>query len=101
MPYFTLIKYRKKLLKKLIYKRVYQFLTETKIIYDLQSSFRGNFSTSHAFINLMEDIRQALKKGYIGCGIFVDLKRNYYGIRGVSKMTCLNLISLISSIMFL
>ena len=49
----------------------------------------------------MEDIRQALKKGYIGCGIFVDLKRNYYGIRGVSKMTCLNLIFLISSIMFL
>ena len=69
------------------------------IIYDLQFGFRQKFSTSHALINLTENIRQALDKGYIGCGIFVDLQKafdtvdheillsklDYYGIRGISN----------------
>ena len=82
-----------------MYKRVYQFLTENNIIYDLQFGFRQNFSTAHALVNLTENIRQALDEGYIGCGIFVDLqkafdtvdheillsKRNHYDILGVSN----------------
>ena len=88
-----------KILEKLMYKRVYQFLTENNIIYDLQFGFRQNFSTAHALINLTENIRQALDEGYIGCGIFVDLQKafdavhheillaklNHYGIRGASN----------------
>ena len=82
-----------------MYKRVYQFLTENNIIYDLQFGFRQNFSTAHALINLTENIRQALDEGYIGCGIFVDLQKafdtidherllaklNHYGLCGVSN----------------
>ena len=49
-----------KILEKLMYKRVYNFLTENNIIYDLQFGFRQNFSTSRALINLAENIRQAL-----------------------------------------
>ena len=84
-----------KILEKLIYKKVYNFLTKNNIIYDLQFGFRQNFSTSHALMNLTENVRQALDKGYIGCGIFVDLQKaidtldheillsklDYYGIR--------------------
>ena len=65
-----------KILEKLMYKRVYQFLTENNIIYDLQFGFRKNFSTAHALINLTENIRQALDEGYIVCGIFVDLQKS-------------------------
>ena len=82
-----------------MYKQVYNFLTENNIIYDLQFGFRQKFSASHALINLTENIRQALDKGYIGCGIFVDLQKafdtvdheilssklDYYGIRGISN----------------
>ena len=49
-----------KILEKLMYKRVYNFLTENNIIYDLQFGFRQKFSTSHALINLTEKVRQAL-----------------------------------------
>ena len=66
-----------KILEKLMYKRVYQFLTEDNIIYDLQFRFRQNFSTAHALINLTENIRQALDEGYIGCGVFVDQQKAF------------------------
>ena len=88
-----------KILEKLIYKRVSDFLTEDNIIYDLQFGFRQKFSTFHALLNLTENIRQALDEGYIGCGIFVDLQKafdtvdheillsklDYCGIHGISN----------------
>ena len=49
-----------KILKKLMHKRVYQFLTENKVIYDLQFRFEQNFSTAYVVISFMENIRQAL-----------------------------------------
>ena len=88
-----------KTLEKLMYKRVYNFLAENNVVYDLQFSFRKKCSTSHALISLTENIRQALDEEYIGCGIFVDLQKafdtvdheillsklDYCGIRGISN----------------
>ena len=66
-----------KILEKLMYKQVYNFLNENNIIYNLQFGFRQRFSASHALINLTENIRQALDEEYIGCGIFVDLQKAF------------------------
>ena len=60
-----------------MYKRLYKFLNDNNILYDLQFGFRQNFSTTHALINLTENIRQALDEGKIGCGIFVDLQKAF------------------------
>ena len=45
----------KKNLEKLMYKRLYTFL-DNKDIYDLQFGFRQQYSTSHALINITENI---------------------------------------------
>ena len=82
-----------------MYKRLYTFLDNNSIIYDLQFGFRQKYYTSHALININEDIKKALDDGNIGCGVFIDLqnafdtvdhqillpKLNHYGIHGVSN----------------
>ena len=86
-----------KILEKLMYKRLYTFLNNNNIIYNLQFGFRQQYSTSHALINITENIRKALDDENIVFGVFVDLqnffdildhqilstKLNHYGICGV------------------
>ena len=66
-----------KILEKLIYKRLYTSPDNKNIIYDLQFGFRQQYSTSHALINITENIRNALDDGNIGCGVFVDLQKAF------------------------
>ena len=88
-----------KMPEKLMYKRLYTFLNSSNIIYNLQFGFRQQFPTSHASINIAENIRKALDCGNIGYGVFVDLQKafdtvdhqmllgklNHYGIWRVSN----------------
>ena len=85
-----------KILEKLMYIRVYNFLEQHKCIYEQQFGFREKHSTTHALINITETIREAIDNNKIVCGVFVDLKKafdtvnhpillkklQYYGIRG-------------------
>ena len=61
-----------KILEKLMYKTLHTFLDNKNIIYDLQFGFRQQYSTSHALINITENIRKALDDGNISCGVFVS-----------------------------
>ena len=46
-------------------------------IYNLQFGFRQQYSTSHALINITENIRKALDDGNTGCRVFVVLQKAF------------------------
>ena len=66
-----------KILKKLIYKHLYQFLESFEILYPLQFGFCEKHSTSHALSCLTETIKHSIDNGRIGCGMFLDLQKTF------------------------
>ena len=88
-----------KIFEKIMFYRLYQFLERNKCLYNWQFGFRSKHSTNHALVEITEKIRNALDKGEIACGIFIDLQKafdtvnhnilidklKYYGVRGVAN----------------
>ena len=66
-----------KILEKHMYKRLYTFLDNKNIIYDLQFGLRQKYSLSHVLSNITENIRKDLDDGNIGCGVFLDLQNAF------------------------
>ena len=86
-----------KLLEKVIYSRVYGFLTETKQIYDSQYGFCSGHSCENAISEVLGEIVKALQNGKTTVCILLDLSKAFdslehemilkkmdrYGLRGV------------------
>ena len=60
-----------------MYKRLYTFLNNNSLIYNLQFGFTQKYSISHALIKITENIRKALDGRNIGCRVFVDLQKAF------------------------
>ena len=85
-----------KIFEKVIYSRLYSFMTSMNVIYDNQFGFRKNHSTSHAINYSIDKILKEIEKKKHFIGIFIDLskafdtidhkkllmKLEHYGIRG-------------------
>lgn len=67
-PYFS------KMLERIMYSRVYKYLTENNFSYCKQFEFQQRYSPKHAILHLVEQINQSFKKNEftLGCGVFVD-----------------------------
>ena len=88
-----------KIFEKIMHNRLYEFLEMNNSIYKNQFGFRKSHSTTHALIDLTEDIREALDNNKFACGVFIDLQKafdtvdheillkklEHYGIRGIAN----------------
>ena len=86
-----------KIIEKLMYNRLYDFLERFDCIYRKQFGFRQKHSTAHALISMTEEIRHSLDNNLNVCGIFLDFQKafdtvdhsilldklEFYGIRGI------------------
>ena len=85
-----------KMLERIMYNRLYKYLTENNLLYCKQFGFQKGHSPEHAILQLFEQINQSFDKSEFTLGVFVDLskaldtvdhqillkKLEYYGIAG-------------------
>ena len=88
-----------KIFERIMYSRLDDFLNVSEIIYKFQFGFRKHYSTNHALLSIVEQIRSALDKNMFSCAVFIDLEKAFdtvnhqillsklyhYGIRGVAN----------------
>jgi len=86
-----------KILERLIYNRLLDFINKHEILSKNQYGFRQNISTSMALIDLVDQISTSMENNEFTLGIFLDLakafdtvnhdilleKMSHYGIRGL------------------
>ena len=66
-----------KIFEKVMFTRVYTFLENSNSLYKLQFGFRKKYSTTHALIDIIENINQSLDEKKVACGVFVDFQKAF------------------------
>ena len=88
-----------KLLEKLVFNRLSNYLEKRELIYSKQFGFRSRHSTVHAVLSIIDKVQKAIEDREYSCGIFLDFskafdtvnhailltKLEFYGIRGIVK----------------
>ena len=64
-----------KLLEKLMYKRIIDFLNKRQLIYSKQFGFRSHCSTEYAVLSIIDQL--AIESHDYSCGIFLDFSKAF------------------------
>ena len=94
----SILNYFSKFFEKVMYTRLYKYLSKFSLISDDQFGFRKGHSTSMALIHLHTKIAESIDQNKFSIGIFLDLakafdtvnhavllrKLDYYGVRGIA-----------------
>ena len=93
----SLLSVLSKIYEKVLYKRIYGFLSSNNLFYEKQYGFRSKHSTNHALISVTEKIKKLLDSGNYVAGVFVNKPihkkcdtndpNNYPSIKRVTQMT--------------
>ena len=93
----SVLSFFSKILEKIVYNVVFDFLCENEILYDYQFGFRSKHSTQQTLITLVDNVTKSLDRSNIVISLFIDLKKAFdtvhhwmllrklyaYGIRGI------------------
>ena len=88
-----------KILEKIVYSRVYEFLDRTGQLYENQYGFRAKHSCEHAIGQVLGNIIKGLENNFYGACVLLDLSKAFdtieheillnkldlYGIRGIPQ----------------
>ena len=66
-----------KMLKRIMYTQLYNYLQENKILYSKQFGFQTGHSTDHAIIQLVEQIYENFEENKYTLGVFIDLAKAF------------------------
>ena len=64
-----------KILERVMYNRLYKYLTDQKILHPQQFGFRKGHSTEHATAQLVDQIYESFENDNYTVGIFVDFSK--------------------------
>ncbi|MFZ2538354.1 MAG: reverse transcriptase domain-containing protein, partial [Oscillospiraceae bacterium] len=66
-----------KILEKLMYRRIYNFLIKNNILFKYQFGFRKGHSTTLALIEITDELYKKMDENYYSMGIFLDLQKAF------------------------
>ena len=85
LPWFS------KVLQPIMYKRLFKYLCEEKLLYSKHFGFRKGHSTDHANVHLVDQIYESLENDYYTLGVFIDLFKAFDTVDhsiSLKKMKC-------------
>ena len=66
-----------KVLERIMYNRLYKYLTTEKLLYSKQFGFQTGLSTEHAIVKLVDQIYESFEKDHYTLGVFIDLSKAF------------------------
>ena len=66
-----------KTLERIMYNRLYKYLTNEKLLYSKQFGFQIGLSTEHAILKMADRIYESFEKDHYTMGVFIDLSKAF------------------------
>ena len=66
-----------KILERIMYNRVYNYLNDNNLLFRKQFGFRKGHSTDHALIKLIDSIYDSFNQNKYTLGVFIDLSKAF------------------------
>ena len=72
-----------KVLEKIVFKRLYEYLTENRLLTEKNSGFKKKDSTTNQLLKIVHQIYQDLNDGKDTCMVILDVSKAF-GTKGYS-----------------